>query len=231
MNPTATVWTMQVGTPSAAALARWHAVLDSAETTQATRFRAEKDRHIYIAAHALLRALLENIGGQPAASWQFSKTEKGKPFIAAPPELAGLQFSLSHTHGLVACAAARGFSVGIDTESLDRKTTQTDLAESVLTDSELAIVNAAPLSQRQETFLRLWTLRESYVKATGQGINFPREDFSFSLSPLAIHLKTEADADWKIFSWDEGRHIVSLAAHCRHPIALHKQMLNEGDLL
>jgi 4'-phosphopantetheinyl transferase len=35
--------------------------------------------------------------------------------------------------------------------------------------------------------MRLWTLREAYVKATGQGISFPREDFAFKLDPLGIH--------------------------------------------
>lgn len=227
MNASVTVWTMQVGAPSEAALARWQSVLDQKETAQAARFRFDKDRHTYIAAHALLRALLENLGGRPAASWQFVESDKGKPYIE--PQ-TGLQFSLSHTNGLVVCAAANGFSVGIDTESLDRRTTQDDLAQTVLAASELAIVNAAPSSQRQAMFLKFWTLREAYVKATGQGIGFPREDFAFTLEPLRIHFTDEAGAaDWHLSSWDEGRHIVSLAAAA--PMTLSKRVLTEGELL
>jgi hypothetical protein len=36
-SSTVTVWTMQVGAPSAAALSRWHAVLDSRDVAQAAR--------------------------------------------------------------------------------------------------------------------------------------------------------------------------------------------------
>jgi 4'-phosphopantetheinyl transferase len=61
-NSTVTVWTMQVGTPSAAALSRWYTVLDSREVAQAARFHADRDRHLYIAAHALTRALLAHMG-------------------------------------------------------------------------------------------------------------------------------------------------------------------------
>src|SRR5262245_13162934 len=105
---TVTVWTMEVGTPSSVTLARWQAVLGLAEAARAERYRHDTDRHAYIAAHALLRGLLETIGKQPAAAWQFQETEAGKPEIVFPAEQDALQFSLSHTRGLVACAVAKG---------------------------------------------------------------------------------------------------------------------------
>jgi len=80
-SSTVTVWTMQVGAPSAAVLSRWHAVLDSREVAQAARFHADKDRNLYIATHALTRALLAHIGEKPAPVWQIAETEKGKPEI------------------------------------------------------------------------------------------------------------------------------------------------------
>jgi 4'-phosphopantetheinyl transferase len=135
-SSTVTVWTMRIGAPSTAALSRWHAVLDSREVAQAARFNADKDRNLYIAAHALTRSLLAHMGEKPPAAWQFAETEKGKPEII--DNESNLQFSLSHTAGLVACAVAH-FPVGVDTELRDRKQKQA-IAQTVLAPSELALL-------------------------------------------------------------------------------------------
>jgi 4'-phosphopantetheinyl transferase len=228
-SSTVTVWTMQVGAPSAAALSRWHAVLDSREVARVARFHADKDRNLYIAAHALTRALLAHVGEKLAAAWQFAETEKGKPEII--DNESNLAFSLSHTAGLVACAVAH-FPVGIDTESRDRKQKQADIAQTVLASSEVALLTAYPFPRQSEIFLRLWTLREAYVKATGQGISFPREDFAFTLDPLAIHFADKnLCADWQFSAWDENRHIVVLAASQRRNLTIVKRRLTEDDLL
>jgi len=219
---------MQVGAPSAAALSRWHAVLDSREVAQAACFHADKDRNLYIATHALTRALLAHIGEKPAPVWQIAETEKGKPEII--DNESNLEFSLSHTAGLVACAVAH-FPVGVDTESRDRKQKQADIALTVLAPDELALLTTYPSDRQPEIFLRLWTLREAYVKATGQGVSFPREDFAFTLDPLAIHFADKnLCADWQFSTWDENRHIVSLAASQRRDLTIVKRRLAEDDL-
>ncbi len=229
-NATVTIWTMRVGMPSPSALARWQAVLDEHETAQAARFRVGDNRYGYIAAHALARSLLATLGGQPPAAWKFRKTEKGKPEIADPA--TGLQFSLSHTNGFVACAAASGFAVGIDAESRERKLITADVVKAVLASGELAHLRTLPDERHQETFLRFWTLREAYVKATGQGISYPREDFSFVLDPAAIQFANGSDSStWQFFAWHEVPHIVSLAANHSGKINLEKRHLTEGDLL
>jgi 4'-phosphopantetheinyl transferase len=228
-SSTVTVWTMQVGAPSAAALSRWHAVLDSREVAQAARFRADKDRDLYIAAHALTRALLAHIGEKPAAAWQFAETEKGKPEII--DNECNLEFSLSHTAGLVVCAASH-FPVGIDTESRDRKKVQADMARTILAPSELALLTAYPFDRQSEVILQLWTLREAYVKATGQGISFPREDFAFTLDPPVIHfVDKNLWVDWQFSIWNENRHIVALAASQRRNLTIVRGRLTENDLL
>jgi 4'-phosphopantetheinyl transferase len=227
-SSTVTVWTMQVDAPSAAALSRWHALLDSREVAQAARFHADKDRNLYVAAHSLTRALLAHIGEKPAAAWQFAETEKSKPEII--DNESNLEFSLSHTAGLVACAVAH-FPVGIDTESSDRKHKHADMAQTVLAPSEFALLTAYPFDRQPEIFLRLWTLREAYVKATGQGISFPHEDFAFTLDPLAIHFADKnLCAVWQFSTWDENRHIISLAASQRRDLTIVQRRLTEDDL-
>ena len=173
--------------------------------------------------------MLAHIGEKPAPVWQFAETEKGKPEII--DNESNLEFSLSHTAGLVACAVAH-FPVGIDTESRDRKQKRGHMAQTVLAPGELALLTTYPFDRQPEIFLRLWTLREAYVKATGQGISFPREDFAFTLDPLAIHFADKnLCADWQFSTWDENRHIVSLAASQRHDLTIVKRRLTADDLL
>jgi len=227
-----TVWTMQVDAPSSAVLARWRAVLSSDELSCAERYHSDIDRHAYIAAHALLRGLLETVGRRPAASWEFRAEETGKPQIIAPAQGTTLQFSLSHARGFVACGVARGFALGIDAESRDRRPTEKDVVQAILAPAEVALLNDAPDELRHEKFLCLWTLREAYVKATGTGIRLPREDFWFALEPLGIRFEdgTGDASQWQFFMWSEARHLLALAVNRDQPVNLVNRMLTQDEL-
>lgn len=82
----------------------------------------------------------------------FEYEQGGKPFIAGAPH-----FSLSHS-GNCAAAAISSSPVGIDIEAMR------PAPESV----------ARRLSARDDRdFFRIWTLKESFVKMTGEGLVLP----------------------------------------------------------
>ena len=75
-------------------------------------------------------------------------------------------FNISHTKGAVLAAA--GFSpVGADIQIVEGK--YEPVAKRVLTPSELSLVKHSSKPERE--FTRLWTLKESYIKYTGEGIS------------------------------------------------------------
>ena len=75
-------------------------------------------------------------------------------------------FNISHTKGAVLAAA--GFSpVGADIQRVEKK--YGPVAKRVLTPSELSLVNCS--NEPGKEFTRLWTLKESYIKYTGEGIS------------------------------------------------------------
>lgn len=75
-------------------------------------------------------------------------------------------FNISHTKGAVLAAA--GFSpVGADIQIVEGK--YEPVAKRVLTPSELSLVKHSSKPERE--FTRLWTLKESYIKYTGEGMS------------------------------------------------------------
>ena len=187
------VWWMEFGALPAAVISRWRACLDPAELARADRFHFGEDRLTYTAAHWLVRTALASVAGLPPAEWRFVVEKQGKPAIDPALCRPELRFNLSHTRGFVACAVSVSSEIGIDVEALTRTPAGLDIAERFFSPSEVAILRGKAQDQRLDTFLRFWTLKEAFIKATGEGL--PRADsFSFSLDPIAIsYLHAGAD--------------------------------------
>ncbi|QQZ39510.1 4'-phosphopantetheinyl transferase superfamily protein [Pseudomonas sp. SK3(2021)] len=117
--------------------------------------------------------------GVAPQQWVFASNAWGKPAIVAPG--APMAFNLSHTEGLVTLALTLENSVGIDVESRQR-TTDTDLAERFFSASEVRYLSSLPTAERASAFISLWTLKEAYIKACGQGLSIPLDSFSFDLT-------------------------------------------------
>lgn len=177
---------LQPGLADAATLAGWHAVLDPAEQDRAGRFRFEADRRAFIAAHALARSMLAEQGGLPPGDWRFIAGSAGKPELAPQHGRPWLRFNLSHCRSLVACAVASTDDVGLDVEDLDRRPMPPGLAERFFAPEEAAWLADLPPPAHQDGFLRLWTLKEAVVKASGEGLGLGLERFAMRLQPPAL---------------------------------------------
>lgn len=198
-------------------LAAWHATLDAAEQDAAARFRFEADRRAYIAAHALARAMLAEAGGLPAPAFRFLRGPQGKPELDPAHNLPWLRFSLSHTSSLVACALAAEDDIGLDVEDLSRREAGPGLAERYFAPSEAALLAALPQPARHAAFLRIWTLKEAYVKATGEGIATGLDSFGFTLDPPCLAFAPGGTARWRVMQWQPTPgHILAMALRRKH---------------
>jgi 4'-phosphopantetheinyl transferase len=168
--------------------------LDTSERSHAERFRSKQDRHRYIAAHGFLRLALGEILGRPANALVLEESAQGKPELRqGEHDQRRLKFNLSHAAGWTLIAIGWRRELGIDLESVEALPADESLgklAARVLSKRELEIWNAIsnPVKKR-ETFLRTWTRKESYVKATGEGlrhdlanIELPADGASFDVS-------------------------------------------------
>lgn len=157
---------------------RLGAVLDGPERDVLASRRRPEDRRAYAAAHGLLRfALSELLGGEPEV-WRFDAPHGGKPLVVEP-ETSGIDFSISHTAGWIACAVARGARVGVDVEAVGPAAVARELAPRVLSPGERAGLEGLEDDAIAARFFALWTLKESYVKVTGEGMSAPLTEVTY----------------------------------------------------
>jgi 4'-phosphopantetheinyl transferase len=160
-------------------------VLDEEEQRRAARFVFPRHRVEYVAAHALTRAALAAaVPGTAPEAFAFRPGPHGKPEALLGGETAPLSFNLSHTEGMVglAVAATPGLRLGFDLEALARRVTP-GVERTVYRPEELAWLAAQPSGEAwQMAFLRLWTLKESFIKGTGRGIGQGLSTFWFELA-------------------------------------------------
>ncbi|MHB2020960.1 MAG: 4'-phosphopantetheinyl transferase family protein [Candidatus Xenobia bacterium] len=157
-------------------------VLDDAERARAARFLREVDRIRFTASHRAVRQILGRLLGEPPERLQFETGQWGKP------ALAGCQFNLSHSGGLALLAVSHTLAVGADVEQWRADCPILDLAQRTFHPQEAAVVSET------SQFFRFWSLKEAFMKLTGQGFHLPPDRFRISPDDPPRLLWSEHDA-------------------------------------
>lgn len=193
--------------------ARIDALLGDDERERQSRFRVPAPRRLDLVTRGLQRIVLSRLEpGVSPADWRFVRSEMGRPSLAAPFDSTGLHFNLAHTRGLVVMAAGRVPQIGIDVEA-DDKRVNLEVAKRYFSTAEAAALFALPPEHRAQRFLRLWTLKESYLKATGHGVAGGLARTSFELGdPVTFQRDDEPDAGrWVFREYRPPGYLVALA--------------------
>ena len=166
---------------------------------KADRFLFQKDKMLSIGAWTLLCYALKEEG---IREFSIENRQNNKPYLAG---LSDLYFNLSHSGHMVMCAIADN-EVGCDVE--EKTSFDSSLAEAVMTKEELHLIyQKKEYAEQMEMFFRLWTLKESYMKATGLGMELAPHTFGISLDSRGISLcrqKDEKKYSFKEYHLDNG---------------------------
>jgi 4'-phosphopantetheinyl transferase len=144
-------------------------------------------------AHRLLAAVLKEYFD--LNEYEIVRDDRGKPYLKDSP----LYISLSHTKDMV-CAGVADSLLGVDIEKL--RPCPEKIISRVFSEEEKKFFLGLPADEKDREFFRLWTLKESFVKMTGQGI-------SYGMSNISFEPPEEKDFHYRTFCY--GSYVISAA--------------------
>ena len=158
-------------------------VLAKEERERANRFYFSPDRDRFIVCRGLLRHFIaEYLHVDPVLITLQSKPH-GKPYLAGGCTEADLRFNISHSHDRALFAFSKGLELGVDIEWIDIKPAEEQIAERFFSPEEVSALRTLPAAQQTEAFFLCWTRKEAFVKARGEGLSIPLDQFAVSLEP------------------------------------------------
>jgi len=143
----------------------------------------------------VLRDILSCYLRVPPSELGFRYSAYGKPALADNFDAAGVRFNVSHSHEMALFAVTCGREVGVDIEYLGREVRGEEIAEHFFSTQERANLRALPAEMKHLGFFNCWTRKEAYIKAHGEGLSLPLDQFDVSLAPgeAAALLATRSD--------------------------------------
>lgn len=209
------VWRASLSVPETR-LADFRIVLADDERARAARFRNPLHGAHYTVGRGVLRMLLGRYLNRQPQNIRFSYSEYDKPFIEDAAET--LRFNLSHSQDLVLYAFTHQREIGIDIEYMRLAGTRDRIAEQFFSPNEIRALRALPAAQQAIGFFHCWTRKEAYIKAHGEGLSLPLDQFDVSLTPgaPAALLETRVASDhagrWALEALQPGANYVAALA-------------------
>lgn len=158
-------------------------VIPPDRVAKATQFRNMTDKKLSVIAYLLLAyGLKKEYGITEKVVFGFSKS--GKPYLK---DYSDIFFNLSHCKCGVVCAISNK-EVGIDIEAVANY--EEEVAKYICNESEYnSLANSA---NQAFDFYKLWTVKESVLKFTGEGIC---TDLKNVLNNIHVNIKTVCSPD------------------------------------
>jgi 4'-phosphopantetheinyl transferase len=181
------IWPNEVHVWRARLDAPWSWTFDEAlsldDRARADRFRFESDRRKFCVARASLRLILGRYLKAKPGRLQFETGDYGKPYFADAHASQGLRFNLSHSNQLALIAITRDREVGVDVEYMRSNFVTDEVAGHFFSSAEAGELRSLPSELKTQSFYNCWTRKEAYIKARGEGLYCPLDQFDVSLSP------------------------------------------------
>jgi 4'-phosphopantetheinyl transferase len=157
--------------------------LSADEKIRAQRFHFERHKKFFIAARGILRAILSRYLDIEPHQVRFNYGTRGKPEIAEIYGFKNLEFNLSHSEEIALYAITNASKIGIDIEKIRPITDAEQIAKRFFSAKEYTWLSELSPSEKPAAFFSLWTCKEAYLKAIGEGLAFGLDRFEISISP------------------------------------------------
>jgi 4'-phosphopantetheinyl transferase len=175
------------------------------------RFVRREDAYRSLIGETLLRKILMEHYRLRSHEIVFGRNRYGKPYLEGHERI---HFNISHSGDWVVYAVDDQ-PVGIDVERV--QSTEVEIAERFFSAEEYADLMAIPEEERMSFFYDLWTLKESFVKAVGEGLHIPLNSFTIKIDGGQVRLAAGDQYERWYFQRYGLDTLYKLAACARHP--------------
>ena len=184
------------------------------ERERADAYRFAQDRRRFMVARGLLRWLLARYLGDAPDEVCLCYGPRGKPELSRRRGGHPLRFNCSRSRGQALFALTRGRRIGVDLETVRPIPEARQIAERWFTPAERAALATVWSNRHDEAFMRLWTLKEAFVKALGDGIADGLERMEVAMSPGCVPVLCALDGDSTAAAHWSLRVLPSTAGEC-----------------
>lgn len=171
------------------------------ERVRAARYLAQQMRDRYVLARGMLRAVLASYMNAIPGALRLAYGLRGKPFLPN----SDLHFNLSHADGLIVLAVSKGAEIGVDVERVRPIPEMKMMVRDNFSLYEQAALWSLPAAAQSDAFFRIWTRKEAYVKAIGDGyMSFGQFDVNHETPARILRVEQGDPAQWSLAHLDFG---------------------------
>lgn len=167
--------------------AKYYCVVNSGRRAKIDKMRFQKDKILSLGAEILLQRACVDFGVEYNDA-SIAENEYGKPYFTD----IDLNFNLSHSGERAMCIMSKEI-VGCDVEEID--TPDLQILSFFSAEEREAILAQTSPKQVADYFYRLWTLKESFVKCVGAGLEIDLTDFTIRIGSNSVELKQSVTKD------------------------------------
>ena len=184
-------------------IAKLETILSDDEKLRANRFRFPQHRRRFIAARGILRQLLASYLDVASHCLKFEYSSRGKPRLMDNI----LEFNISHSQELALYGITCYPKIGIDLEYLREIDDLQKIAQRFFSPKESEFITCLRDNEQRQAFFQLWTAKEAYLKATGEGLTGSLDGVEISITAepsvtlTSIKGDIQAAANWLMSSF------------------------------
>ena len=214
----------------------YRCLLSPHEMARADRFVFEHLTRSHELSQGALRLLLAHSLKCQPGDVAFRFGPRGKPMLQGDSRM---RFNMAHSGSLALYAITVDCEIGVDVEELRDIPELEQVASHYFSKAEaLQLLSIADEMATREAFYRCWTRKEAYIKAVGDGLYLPLDQFQVTLLSDApakfIHIGDDsaAAAEWTLQHLDPApNYFGALAYHAAPRNVVFHEPLNPEQLL
>ncbi len=149
------------------------------EKNKSQKFIFEKDKKEYTICRGVLRILLSKYLNIEPKKIMFNYNKYGKPSLNG--NRSNIKFNVSHSKDMCTIAINQNNDIGIDIEFINPKVDTDDIVKDFFSEYEIKNYFNIEKKERLKMFYKIWTRKESLIKAYGMGLSISLDSFDVDM--------------------------------------------------